>query len=675
MPELLIELGCEELPASFVRKAVSDLSDSIQRKLGEARLSFEGVQTYCTPRRLIVSVSGIPDVQPDETREVRGPAVKAAFDAFGAPSKALEGFCKGQGVDVATVRTEGDYVWITKHVTGQPTREVLAGIVSSAITSLTFDKTMRWANYKLRFARPIRWIVCAFNSAPVEFEIEGVSSGITSRGHRFNAPDAFEATSIDRLVSELRNRQVEPDPEARRTRIIQGAVGLTQDSPILTDALVDENVFLTEWPTPLMGEFDEQYLALPDFVLMTVMAKHEKFFPVRGSTGQIVNQFISVRNGGQEETVRNGNRWVLGCRFNDSMFFFEEDKKRTLSDFLESTSEMTFQEKLGSVRKRADRLARLSAFVAKSMGLSEEAQAWAKHAGLLAKADLSSGLVGELASLQGLVGGEYARREGTHPHVCHAIATHYDHTKNLGPASEEKSVALSVSVADQLDKMAGYLGLGMTPTGSSDPYGLRRSAGILVEVSLDQGWDCDLSELLSYAVDGFEESASLNRELVISASRDLILQRYQGAFAGHRPDVLEAALSGDDSVAFQPFKVQKRVNSLNELVEDVTFVQTATRPINIVGAAEKKGIVIGARNDDKLDCEEGTALAKALENAQVKDHLVSAAKDLSPAINSFFNRVMVMVEDESVRDSRLSLLKDVSSFLLQIGDFSKIVVE
>lgn len=655
MPELLLEVGCEELPASFVPKVQGDLQREIENRLQEANLTFGTVQSFGTPRRLIIAVQDLGDRQPDETKEVRGPALKAAYDADGNPTKALEGFCRGQGVDPATARKEGDYVYISKEIIGKPTAELLQTLLPEAIRALTFDKTMRWGSYRMRFARPLRWILAAFDGQAVPFAVESVHSGIQSRGHRFEHPAPFEATSLESLVTQLRAKMVEPDAAIRRERIVTGAKQVATGTPDLPESLVQENAYLTEWPMPLEGTFDAQYSTLPEPVLVTVMAKHEKFFPVRDDHGKITNRFISIRNGGEEATVRSGNQWVLGCRFNDAMFFFNEDKKRTLADFLEMTRAMTFQEKLGTVRERATRMAQIAEVLAPIYKLDIR---YTKEAALYAKADLTSGMVGELASLQGAIGAEYARRDGMPTEIADAIGGHYDLSGSLANGN---LMAVAVALADQLDKMAGYLGIGHVPSGSSDPYAMRRAAGQLIEAGIAH--DLNLRTLLERAIEGFE-GIELDRDAVFRVSADLLTQRYESAFPEARFDHLAAVLGASDDVLFRPADVKSRLETIQE-IDDAT-VQALTRAPNIVNAARAKGIEFGGRNLAALDSAEGSALAAALGGELF---------DLVGPIDAFFSATMVMVDDVDTRNARLSLLADVAAKTLSFADFGKIEVQ
>lgn len=696
MPAFLLELGCEELPAAAVERAFRQLEHELVARLTSALLPPSGSRALGTPRRLIVGLEGLPERQPDQHKRQRGPGLKAAYDSEGRPTKALEGFCRSQGVSVDQLVKEDDYVWVDKTIAGRPAAEVLAEVVPAAIRALEFDKTMRWGSGRMRFARPIRWILASLDGVLVGFEVEGVASGLESRGHRFNHPDPFPAASWDQLLAELRARQVEPDPNLRRERVVDGARRVAPGTPELTEALVDENVFLTEWPEALCGEFPASYLDLPEAVLVTAMAKHERFFPVRDGEGKLVNAFVSIRNGGEEETVRSGNRWVLNARFNDARFFYEEDRRKTLEQFLAKTAGMTFQEKLGSIRQRADRLSELAAKVAEWTGSGPEEVGMARQAGLLAKADLASGLVGELPSLQGVIGGEYGLREGLDRDVARAIGAHYDLSRCLNPASAEQRVAACVLAADQLDKLAGYLGIGLAPSGTSDPYALRRAASMLIELAWS--WpalnDCYWRPLKVACALYAKQDLPNDVKGAVASAQELFAGRYANLLREARHDLLDAAiLHGEEGLNARAVRVRLRAMEL--AAQDSAFVQTATRPANIVAAARKKGIVVPVAassavlyspyGEAEIGSEEGAVLVRALRAAEPKlqaarreespEAMVAALRELAEPIGRFFDSTMVMVEDEDVRLARLAALDAAAELFRTAGDFTQVVVE
>jgi len=695
MPELLLELGCEELPASFVRRASSELLENVTRLLSDAGVLQGAGESLGTPRRLIVSFSDLKARQEDAIKEMRGPGIKGAFDAEGQPTSALLGFCRGQGVSVDDLRRDDQYVWATKVIPGKPTVEILSEALPKAIRAMTFDKTMRWGSGRMRFARPIRWILASFDLHVVPFEIEGVASGLLSHGHRFYAPEPFEAKTLTELVEGLRARRVEPDAGARRSLIEEQAREIAEGTPDLTPELVSENVYLTEWPTAIQGQFREEFLHLPEAVLVTAMAKHEKMFPVRDSNGKLTNRFVFIRNSGEDESVRKGAQWVLNARFNDAKFFFDEDAKHSLDYFLEKTEGIVFQEKLGSVRKRADRLSRLSENIALQTGAKGREIEFARQAGLYAKADLSSGLVSELSSLQGVIGGAYARRQGIFGSIAWAIETQYDISKNADPGDcSGERASIRLAMADQLDKLAGYLGIGQEPSGSSDPFGLRRAATILIEAAWM--WPSSLPSyepFFDFALSLYrDQGIDLNEKSALKALRTVFASRYTAMLPEVRHDILEAALvSVDTKAVTTPRAVRLRTDCLKQLVEDVSFVQTATRPLNIVASARKKGIEFGEDdplhqiNLDSLDSVEGHKLFEALksqsselrnaESEEEAEKVVSLLRSLADPINQFFESTMVMADEPDVRYARLTLMNAAALQLLTAGDLSKIVVE
>lgn len=693
MPELLLEVGCEELPASFVEKAGRDLLNLVTAALQEAEI-FDGEGTVLgTPRRLIVSFPNVLARQADTEKESRGPSIKAAFAADGSPAPALLGFCRAQGVDVSAVRKDDQYVWVTKKIAGRDTIELLSELLPKAIRGLSFEKSMRWGSARMRFARPIRWILATFGGVVPAFEIEGVWSGNESRGHRFYAPESFRATSISELVDGLRARFVEPDASIRRARILTESRDVAGGVPDLPEALVEENAYLTEWPTAIVGEFRPEFMDLPDAVLIMAMAKHEKMFPVRNSEGNLTNRFVFVRNSGEDASVRKGCEWVLNARFNDAKFFYDEDRKCLLDEFLSRTSGIMFQQKLGTIRARAERLSALAGEIARQSGRVEEVIASAKLAGKLSKADLSTGLVGELPALQGVIGADYARREGVDERVCWAIESHYDLAKNLGRDFDDATlVAIATTVADQIDRLVGYLGLGLAPSGSSDPYALRRAATMLIEAAWAWvGPRPSYVDLLPFAIAQYRnQGVELDESAIPGAFTDVLAGRYGSLIPSARHDVLDAAILRDFGfAAADPVAVKFRIEALNLVCDDATFVQTATRPLNIVAAAAKKGLTFGVEDplaevdQPKLESVEGIDLWNALAEGEaslkraVADNDGSGAVDrlkaLVAPINAFFDKTMIMVEDPDVRYARLTLLNAACKQLLNLGDVTKLV--
>jgi glycyl-tRNA synthetase beta chain len=706
VPELLLEVGCEELPASQVERAFTQLRDGVLARLEEARLAHEEASAFGTPRRLVLVIVGVAERQPDSVKEQRGPKVSAAYDAEGQPTKALEGFCRSQGVALSEVRVEGEYVYVTKHVPGLPAREVLADILPDAIRAISFDKTMRWGEGRMRFARPIRWLLALLDGEVVPFDLEGVVSGNRTRGHRILAPGEFEVNGFEDYATKLRGAFVEFDPALRREKIIAGARDLwpaNRGTVEADDAILDENVYLTEWPMPSLGAFDEAFLELPESVLIVAMKKHEKFLPLRDEHGKLAPNFVSIRNSGDEQTVVRGNQWVLAARFNDARFFFEEDTKESpiLPRFAAKLDRIVFQEKLGSLADKTTRLVVLCRQIAEQLCLSEQESEWASRAASLAKADLASGLVMELPALQGTVGAEYAQRDGEPSVVCEAIRHHYG--TEQPPINAGTRLARVLMAADRIDTLCGYLGLGMAPSGSSDPFGLRRATHLLIMNGL--AWPQkqpfpDLRLMTAWAVAAYaEQGHEFSMSEVLTSLAELAIGRYELIYSNLRHDLLAAVLgSGWED----PSKVAARAALIAERAVRpgfVDYVRTATRPGNIARAATGKGIEAGTvppisgvmsrlqSVDNTLFEHEAEAALfdaaiqttpEAIRLVEQRDydalyHLLHS--HLASPIGAFFDSVMVMAEDVTRRDNRLRLLSALASLYFELADFSKVVIE
>jgi glycyl-tRNA synthetase beta chain len=653
MPLLLLEVGVEELPASMVESAAAQLATAVSLAVSESGLGGGKISHFSTPRRLIVFLENVSDRQEDRNERKRGPSASSAYKD-GQPTPALQGFARSAGVEISAVETEGDYVWANVSTGGEPAIEALGEPLATAIKSISFDKTMRWGAGRTRFSRPIRWLVAILGDDVIPLAVESVSSGNISRGHRFLAPEEFEVQPLS-FLDDLRRRSVEPDIAIRK-QTIENRSREIASNVVITEELLDENANLTEWPMPLKGKFRDEFMVLPKSVLVTAMAKHERFFPVENG-GQGTGEFVSVTNAGEPETVRAGNEWVLNARLNDALFFFEEDSRKTLEEFWEATERIIFQEKLGTIKQRSERLANLAEYIAGG------GNAHAREAGRLCKADLSTGLVSELPSLQGKVGAEYARRQGYDEAVCRAVELHYSHSNDaLGDA---------VMCADQADRLAGYLGIGAAPSGSSDPYALRRAATMLLQVPNGNLVDWVRRAGEEYKKQGFE------LDDIDAALQELLYGRFEALYPDIPYDVLAAAWKEGLSETTTGFLNRARL--LERLSSDIDFVRTAKRPGNIVEAAIKKGLQIAqdiAPNLHEHEVERDLYEAySGFVAADESENYVERLRGLKPKIDAYFDKVMVMVEDEKLRANRLRLLSKVDELFKRIGDFSKIVIE
>lgn len=682
MADLLLEVGVEELPASFVAKAARDLASQLQTRLSELGLLGDTVEVplLATPRRLIISLPGLLDRQPDTVKELRGPALKAAYDADGKPTKALEGFCRGQGVDVSAVRRDDQYVWVTKEVAGVSAIELLQEVLPTAIRSIPWSKSMRWGTSRMRFARPIRWLLATLGGEVVPFEIEGIVSGSQSRGHRFYAPEAFTARTINDLVAGLRERFVEPDPTLRSDIILQQCQLKATGTPEITEDLLQENVYLTEWPTVIAGEFNESFLRLPEPVLVTAMAKHEKMFPVRQEDGRLTNQFLFVRNSGVDEDVRRGCQWVLNARFNDAAFFYDQDIAVSPEEFLARTERIGWHEGLGTVRDQVERLKTLVKEVASTLPVADRlSSADLTTAAHYAKADLGSGLVSELPALQGVIGALYFQ-DHLSSAARYAVANQYRATAVLAEtggdlAIPEVQAALLVALTEQVDRLVSYVQAGVLPKGTSDPFGLRRAANIVVEIAL--AWPHPTGSLRSIFDAALDAYPSADRARTLEAIAGILVTRYEATLSHFSHDTRLAALASAD--VFNPRSIRFRCEVVEGLRPQTEVTEALRRPLNLV---RKENVPRAELNEANLESAEGTALlhwveshepsaenAVAQENAVTLQELLLSAK---APVNEFLDRTMVMVDDQSVRTARLQLLRRVADVIQLAGDLTQL---
>ncbi|BCW95270.1 MAG: glycine--tRNA ligase subunit beta [Fimbriimonadales bacterium] len=697
---LLLEIGCEEMPAAFMRGTLEQLQEKLTTTLHESRLAHGAIRTLGAPRRLIALVEGAACQQTAEERIVRGPAKRACFDAQGNPTQALIGFARSRGVEPDAVQfqetPQGEYAFVREYDAGQPAVAVLADALPKLILSMTFPKTLRWGSRKMRFGRPIRWIVAMLGQEVIPFELEGIPSGRHSRGHRFLSPAPFEVESPEAFLEQLRRAHVIADPAERERIIIDGATRLAHSigaRPVLEPALVEENVFLVEQPHLLLGSFPETFLRLPAPVLVSAMKKHEKFFPVVNDSGALLPHFISVYNSGDPDKVRAGNEWVLVARFNDAAFFFEEDRKQPLEAFVPALGRILYQQKLGTLLDRAHRLERLAEQLAEALGWDAETTAHLHRAALLCKADLATQMVMEFPDLQGVIGAEYARMAGEPESIATAIGEHYM-PRHAGDPIPQSALGRALAVLERIDALVGYVGLGYLPKGSSDPFGLRRAAASVVEILQYEPDYPTLAELAQRAHDAYrEQRASLKPLIAVQADlRTLFYSRIEALLeeAGVRYDLIRATLGGgwDDSV----YGFVQRAHLLQAHAESPDFIpltQTATRPANILAAAEKKGIkaIGGLEHVDATLFEHPSenALHEALarltprfEGLYYKHDYATIYTELlalAPAVNALFDGVMVMTDDAARRQNRLNLLACANRLYLALADFTQIVVE
>ena len=730
--DVLYEIGVEEIPASFVLPALKQLEEGLREGLKGLRLEFGDTATYGTPRRFAIIVKGVADRQPDIEQEYKGPPAERAFDEDGKPTKAAEGFARTRGVSVGDLEVretdKGSWVFAKVAEPGQVAEEVLPGLLTEVTLSLTFPKTMRWADLDVRFARPIRWLVALLGDEVLNLTVADVRAGNTTRGHRFLGAAEVPLSGADEYLETLRGSYVLADHEERREAVGEAAEAAAVEvggRARIDEGLLTEVSFLLEWPTCLAGRFDEQYLALPEPVIVTVMQGHQKYFPVEDEDGKLMPYFIAIRDGGDEglEIVRAGNEKVIVPRLDDAEFYLTEDLKHSLEQRVESLARVTFMEGLGTLADKTQRLERLVIHLATSLAGScsesrlarpfdfaqDRQESWAydweavgqvaKRAAHLSKADLVTLMVGDskLGELQGIVGGEYAVRLGEDDAVAAAIAEQY-RPRGAGDAVPETPAGTLLSIADKMDNLAACFRLGAIPTGSTDPFALRRQAQGIVEVLLAKKLRVNLRALMDLALELLPEP-QLEREkdaakvlapdAAAAALVDFFGQRVGAALDrdGVSYDVARAVLAvpWDDPVA-----VYERACFLQQLRDDDeaafdTLVTAAERPARIV---RPEDLADDAQADVSLFSEEWETRLHDLSGAvadEVCRALAETPRDYAAAtqalaalaepIHEFFEEVMVMVEDEAVRNNRLAMLQEIDGLFLQVADFLEIVRE
>ncbi|HEY5975720.1 MAG TPA: glycine--tRNA ligase subunit beta [Geobacteraceae bacterium] len=682
--ELFLEIGTEEIPAGFLPKAMADIESLIRKELGNARLTFGEVKTLATPRRLALCVQGLPSVQPDAEITAMGPARNIAFGPDGSPSKAAEGFARGQGValtDLTLVATDkGEYVAAVRKETGRPTHELLGELLPRLIGNIPFKKSMRWGNHDVRFARPIQWLVALFDGVVVPFSFGPIESGTVSRGHRFMANSTFPVRDFAHYLDECERHFVIPDPEKRK-EIIRREIHRTATAAgghLLPDeGLLDEVTYLCEYPSAVHGTFSADFLKVPKEVLITSMRSHQRYFSVVDGSGKLLNCFITINNTLTEDpsVVVKGNERVLRARLSDARFFFEEDQKVKLATRVESLKSVVYQQKLGTSFEKMERFRALAEVLADQLNPAVRAQA--SRAAFLCKADLVSGMVGEFPEVQGIMGREYALLEGEPAEVAIAIAEHYLPTQ-AGGDLPTADIGAIVSISDKLDTICGCFGVGLIPSGSADPYALRRSALGIINIILDRDYPISLAELVDKALQLLGTKLTRPAAEVKSDVLEFFRGRFVNLMADRYPgDAVDAAVTAgcDDLV-----DAAARIVALAAFKNREDFAELAVA-FKRVGNIVKEGVTAQvdiALFQEATEGELHSALLQVTETVAAavagKDYIAALAEiaTLRPPVDAFFERVMVMAEDERVKTNRLALLTSIARLFGGIADFAKI---
>ena len=685
--DLLFEIGTEEIPSGYMTAALADLAAEARRLFQDQRIAFSGLRTLGTPRRLTLYVERLEETQADRVREVIGPAKGVAFDQEGRPTKAALGFARAQGIPVEKLRVKtlerGDYVVAVIEERGAHLLELLPAMLPRLISSLSFPKFMRWGQGAFRFVRPIRWILALYGGRVIPFEMNGVKSGNRTFGHRFLSRGQIRVRSFQEYVEELEERHVIVNQARRRelvVRLATEAAAKVGGKPVLDDDLVESVTFLVEYPNVVCGGFQREYLSLPRDVIMTPMRKHQRYFPVVDDAGRLLPHFVAISNmkAKDMEVIREGNERVLKARLKDADFFFKEDRKTPLPERVPRLKGIIFQERLGTMLDKVDRLQKLVASMTEEAAPHLEGDA--RRAAELCKADLVTTMVKEFPNLQGIMGREYARLSGESETVAQAIEEHYL-PRFAGDKIPGSFIGAVVGLADRIDSICGCFGIGLIPTGSEDPYALRRLAQGVVQILLSREIDLPLSKAVGRSLELFGSRLTRPRERAAQEVLEFLAARLHATLTerGIPSDLVDAVLSVD---AERVFGAGKRAEALATFRHEADFGELTVafkRVINILPEGFSKSVEPSRFVSSAERALHGEAATLKLET----EHLVRAGDyfralqriaTIRPIVDMFFEEVLVMADDRDLQENRLALLKEVADLFSGIADFSKIVV-
>lgn len=686
--ELFLEIGTEEIPAAFVTKAISDMKNLMVKSLTESHISFEKIRTFGTPRRLILVTDKIAIRQDDVTVETQGPAKRAAYDDEGKPTKALLGFARGQSISVEKIEVrstaKGEYVFSVKETKGAETVDLLPNLLNKFISEIHFRKSMRWKDLDLSFVRPIHWIAAIFAEEVVPFEYGDVRSSNVSRGHRFLAPEEFELSSFDDYSNRCQSGKVIFDPSEREAIITEGILKEAENAGgiLIKDYdLVKEVANLVEYPVVLRGHFDEEFLKLPREVVINAMREHQRYFSIEDEEGNLLPFFITVSNtkARDMDVVRRGNERVLRARLSDAAFYYYEDLKTPLNDMVKSLNKVVFQARLGTSFEKVERFRKLAEQFSEE--LAPDLKQKVSRAAYISKGDLVSGVVGEFPSLQGVMGRDYALKQGEEADVAEAIFEHYL-PKNADDILPKSDLGAIVSMADKMDTICGCIGVGLTPTGTSDPYALRRQTIGILGIIIEKKYSFSLVKSIDKAMEILQDKLTKSAEETKDAVLDYFKTRLMGVLSskGYSHDVADAVLSIRFDNILDSVEVVKALSFLKESADFESLATSFKRVVNITKDFQGKTVdetLFEKKSENSLNstCKSiSVDIFYLAEKGKYKEALLKAA-EIRPFVDSFFDDVMVMVEDVKIRENRLSLLKNVSALFTRFADFSLIAVD
>lgn len=677
--DLLFEIGAEEIPAGFMPNILGQLKQLVETKLNDAHLPFESIATYGTPRRLALIVKGLADTSAEISERHKGPSASIAYDADGNPTKAAIGFARGKGLDVADLVVEDGYIYAETKTAGVPAKDIITDMLPQLITGLNFPKSMHWGDLDAKFVRPVRWLVALLDEEVIPVEFATVKSGNVTRGHRFLGADEITIKNAASYVDTLKENFVMVDQDARReliTKQLHDIAASKNASIVWDDDLLEEINYLVEWPTALCGGFEESYLALPDAAIITPMKDHQRYFPLVDQDGKLLPMFLTVRNGSDHsiEVVQAGNERVLRARLDDAKFFFNEDRKKPLIDRQDGLTKIVFQEGLGNLADKTERLLTLGRVFSEECELHEDARVVLERATELAKTDLTTGMVTEFTELQGVMGKEYALLDGESPEVAEAIFEQYL-PRFAGDVLPQTEAGKVLSIIDKIDNIVATFSRGLIPTGSQDPYALRRQTIGILNILLNSEWNISLRPIIVESMNLLNVPADKQDEL-LGQVEEFITLRLKNIFLDREVPhhVIDLLLSNNElSVADAEGLVKALL--ANRIDENVELVQAFTRMYNLVKDVTYTGVDESLLKEDaeRALYEAATKASEASIDAWDKndyDAVVAVPATLVPAINKFFEDVMVMDKDEAIKANRLQLVRLAYSVMAIIGDIS-----
>lgn len=681
MRDLLFEIGTEEIPARFMPGALADLASYAAEELDGAHIPHGEIKAQSTPRRLVLYVKDLEEKQADAVETFRGPAKSAAFAADGTPTKAAEGFARSRGVSVSELKIEkignAEYVTAEKRTAGESTTSLLPDVLGRLIRRLSFPKSMYWGDKNVRFARPVRWIAALYGDEIIDVEFGGVKSGNISRGHRFMGSASVPVKDAASYAQAMRENFVITDPEERRSMIMDGIAEIEKElgAKVTVDPeLLDENVHLNEYPIPFYGSFDKEFLEIPSEVLVLSMAKNQRYFPVHDASGKLMAYFIGVSNNRARDmkVVREGNERVLRARLYDADFFWKEDQQKSLDERAEELKHVTYQEQLGSVYEKVQRVKNIALTLAGELDCGAD-KALLSRACDLAKADLVTNMVYEFSDVQGVMGREYARRAGEPEEVALALYEQYL-PRFAGDELPSQIYGALIGIGERLDTLAAIYKIGLEPTSSQDPYGLRRAARTVSELIWGLSLDIDMDKMLKLAAD----QLGLPQER-LEKLKAFIAQRQQVQLRekGESHEAIMLAMQAAPSRPLQMFRLSEVLTKAGGEEWFAELINAAVRVKNLLSKAEE---VPGSVDRSRLCAEAEINLYDELGKLTAAAHsavagcdwekLAATMAELAPVIAQFFKDVLVMDEDPSIRANRLALLSECQAFFMQIGDFS-----